>query len=201
MSFGKEEISNLRNALKRRFVSEEAENLAVILLCGCCNDSICYEEIDIAQELKDDMILLAHEERMLLPMKSRLGSAWEDRILDFTEEERYHIPRVVRFMVHNAQSCGEWNCTYAVEEALREAGENNIKEMDQFLNRLIEVAPKYELDIEIIKAIKNELGFDMDMHDTLDRFVRCGIMSPRTGRSLYTGSAKYEINPCLYWDS
>lgn len=201
MTFGKEGISNLRDALNKRFVSEETENIAIILSCGYCNDSICYEEIDIAPELKDDVILLAYEERMLLPIKSRLGSAWEDRILNFTEEERYHIPRVVRFLVQKAQSCGQWNYTFAVEEALREAGENNIKEIDQFLNRLIEMAPRYELDIEIIKAIRNGLGFDMDMHDTLDRFVRCGIMSPLTGRSLHTGSAKYEINPCLYWDS
>ena len=201
MAFGNEEVSNLIHALNKRFVSEEAEKLAQILSCGCDNDSIFYDDIDITPEVKDDLILLAYEERMLLPMKSRLGSAWEDRILSFTEEERYHMPRIVKFLIRKAQSCGEWNCSYAVEEALVEAGENNIKEMKRFLNRLIEMAPKYELDIEIIMAIKNELGFNMDMHDILDRFVRCGIMSPRTGRSLHTGSAKYEINPCLYWDS
>jgi len=41
---------------------------------------------------------------------------------------------------------------------------------------------------------------DLDMHDMLDRLVRCGVASPATQRSLYTGAAKFEMHPCLYWE-
>ena len=69
------------------------------------------------------------------------------------------------------------------------------------LDELKIMAPRYELEIGVIQAVRAELGIEIDMHDMLDRFVRCGIASPRTGRSLHTGSAKYELNPCLYWEA
>ncbi len=52
-----------------------------------------------------------------------------------------------------------------------------------------------------MRAIAAEMGLEMDIHDTLDRFVRCGILSPQTQRSLHTGFSKYEMNPSLYWKS
>ncbi len=191
--------SNLVVSLSNQFSAEEARDLAKLLSCSCQTDSITYEELDLDDEVKDDIILLAYEERVLLPMKSRRGSAWEDRILAFTEGERYHLPRIVRFLIEDTQKSGQWKIEEAVGKALDEAGENDVTVMVDYLNHIKKLAPRYEVEVGVMQAICNELDLNIDMHDTLDRFVRCGIMSPRTQRSLHTGISIYEMNPCLYW--
>lgn len=190
---------NLIKALSGQFSEQEAKDLAVVLSGSCQSDSIIYEEIEIDPELKDDIIMLAFEERVLLPMKSWRGSAWEDRILSFAENERYHIPRIVRFLVKNAQETGRWEIRHALEQSLEEAGETNVNGTISYLQTLIDRSPRFELEVGIMLTIGTELKLEIDMHDTLDRFVRCGIISPRTQRSLHTGFSKYELNPCLYW--
>ena len=193
--------SNMIRSLANQFSEEEAVNLAKLLSQACLRDSLKYDEIEVPDDWKDDIILLAYEERVLLPMKSLRSSAWEDRILNFSEKELYQMPRVVRFLVPNAQITGQWNPGYAVEEALREAGERDIPETTNFLLRLQDLSPQYRLEAGLMKTVSKELGLDLDMHDTIDRFVRCGIMSACTQRSLRSGLSEYEINRCLYWRS
>ncbi|NQT73692.1 MAG: hypothetical protein HQ553_13130 [Chloroflexi bacterium] len=192
-------FSNLVESLSNQFSADEARDLARLFSSSCQADSITYEELDLDAEVKDDIILLAYEERVLLPMKSRRGSAWEDRILAFTEDERYHLPRVVRFLIEDARKSSQWNIDLAIGKALGEAGENNVNNMVDYLNRVKKLSSKYEVEVGVMQVICNELNLNIDMHDTLDRFVRCGIMSPRTQRSLHTGISIYEMNPCLYW--
>ncbi|MBT4511930.1 MAG: hypothetical protein HOC20_06960 [Chloroflexi bacterium] len=194
-------LANVAEALSKQFSLEEARCLAQILSGSFMADSISYDDLDLDPDMKDDMILLAYEKRILLPMKSRRGSAWEDRILTFEETERYHLPRVVRFLIENAKDTGEWNTEPALIKALEEAGEDQIEAIISYLNKLMKRAPKFELEVGVMQAIAAELGLEIDMHDTLDRFVRCGILSPRTQRSLHTGFSKYEMNPSLYWKS
>ncbi len=195
------EITKLAKALSNQFSPEEAQCLAQILSCSCQTDSISYDDLDLDPDVKDDMILLAYEVRILLPMKSRRGSAWEDRILTFEEAERYQLPRIVRFLIEGAKDTGEWNTESALMKSLKEAGEDQLEEIISYLNKLMERAPKFELEVGVMQAIAAELGLEIDMHDTLDRFVRCGILSPRTQRSLHTGFSKYEMNPSLYLNS
>jgi len=197
----KEALSRLSGALSVRFNGEEAGDMAVLLSQCCCGDGICYAEIDIGPGLRDEIVLLACEERLLLPIKSLRGSAWEDRILNLDDNERYRMPRVVKLLVEKADETGEWDLDYALGKALDEAGESDIEGMLRFLHELIAMAPRYEVEVDVMQAVRAELGIEMDMHETLDRFVRSGIMSPRTNRSLQTGSAKYELNPCLYWEA
>ena len=192
-------FSNLVAALSNQFRADEARDLATLLSCVCKADSITYEELDLNDDVKDDTILLAYEERALLPMKSRRGSAWEDRILNFTEDERYHLPRVVKFLVKGAHEKGSWNVDESIGKVLEESGENDVARMVGYLNELITMAPKHEIEVGIMQMVSTKLELEMDMHDTLDRFVRCGIMSPRTQRTIHTGISWYELNPCLYW--
>ncbi len=192
---------NLKKSLSAQFCSDESQYLAGLLFCSYQVDSITYEELNIDDEVKDDIILLAYEERILLPMKSRRGSAWEDRILSFSKGERYHLPRVVQFLVGDAQASAVWNVDESIGKALVEAGESDIVRMVNYLNDLIEVSPKHEIEVGIMQMISNKLDLEMDMHDTLDRFVRCAIMSPRTQRTIHTGISWYELNPCLFWKS
>jgi len=194
------EIALLAEALHQHFPAGEARQLADLLSQAGSRDSISYAEIDLPSSSKDDIILLAYEERLVLPMKSILGSAWADRILDFRQRERYHILRVVRFLVESAQKSGKWQPGYAIREALKEAGESKIEEMLVFIDSLSRLAFRHDIEVGVMQAISTKLGLEMDMHDALDRCTRCGIMSPLTQRSLHTGFAKYEMNPCLCWD-
>jgi hypothetical protein len=193
----REEIDRLSRALRGRFNDEDARNLALLLLQGYYSDSICYAEIDIAPELRDDIVLLAYEERLLIPLK---GSAWDDRVLSLTDSERYALPRIVRILVEKAGQSGEWNTGEAIREALLEAGESDTGGILKFINELRVMAPRFEVDIEVMRLAASELGLQIDLHEVTDRFVRCGIVSPRTGRSLYAGSSRFEINPCLCWE-
>lgn len=186
-------------ALARQFQAEEAEGLTLVLSAGMRADSFAYEEIDLMPEIKDDVILLAFEERAVLPLKSRRGSAWEDRILSFSDGERYQLPRVVRFLALEASRSGRWDIGHALTEVLIEAGEKQVNIMVDYLNRLMERVPAFEMEAGILQSVGEQMGLQMDMHDTLDRLVRCGVMSPRTQLSLHTGVSRFEINPCLYW--
>ncbi|MFO8010078.1 MAG: hypothetical protein R6U89_04600 [Dehalococcoidia bacterium] len=190
---------NLIRALSAYFSQEEAHNIAVILSCCVRDDGIRYNDIGIVPEQKDEIILLAYEERLLLPVKSIRGSAWEDRILNFAENERYHLPRVVKLLALRAEESGLWDCDYAIREALKEAGNQDVEQTVSFLNTVIKMAKNNRMKVSEMQVLQTDLGIDLDMHDTLDHFVRCGIMSPVTQRSLHAGSPMYELNPCMNW--
>ncbi|MFA4836242.1 MAG: hypothetical protein WC749_09265 [Dehalococcoidia bacterium] len=196
-----EGVSNLAHALSNRFSVEESAYLARVLSEACRRESITYEEIDIPPDWKDDIILLAYEERMLLPMKSLRSSAWEDRILSFTEKELYHLPRVMRFLVPRAEETSDWHPEYALAKVLQEAGDNRVQETIDFLSKLKTVAPRCKLEAGRMQSVGADLGLVIDMHDCIDRFVRCGIMSACTQSSLRSGLAEYEINRSIYWET
>ena len=109
------------------------------------------------------------------------------------------MPRVVRGIVLSTEETACWDTEPAIAQALQEAGEDQTDEIVRLLKKLMEAAPGYRLGVERIQSITATLGLRIDMHDTLDRFVRCGIMSACTQGALRTGMAEYEINRCLYW--
>lgn len=193
-------LAHLKRALGARFSPADAADLAVLLSCACRSDTIVYGEIPIGAPAKDETILLAYEERLLLPMKSIRGSAWEDRILTYSEDERYHVPPVVRILVHGAQQTARWDPEWACREALTAVGERAVPQVLRLLAELRSVPPQ-GIEAGIMQAVCTRLGFELDLHDVLDHGVRCGIMSPRTQRSLHTGLAKYELNPSVTWQS
>ena len=196
-----EELYRLTSALNDRFGDGDSLNLAVLLSRGCCGESVAYEDIDIAPESRDDIILLAYEEKLLLPLKSLGGSAWGDRVLTLCEGERYYLPRVVRSAVQTAKETGEWSFACAAEECLKESAVIDEREVSLLLNALQIAAPGGKFDVGEIREARTILNIKFDMHDTIDLLVRCGLISPCTQRSLYTGLAQYEVHPCLYWDS
>jgi hypothetical protein len=172
-----------------------------LLSLGCGNESIAYEDIDLSPESRDDAILLAYEERLLLPLKSLGGSAWGDRVLTLGVGERYYLPKVVRSAVQSAKETGEWSFIYAAGECLKESGIIDEGEVSLLLNALRMAAPGGKFDVGDMQESCTILNINMDMHDTIDLMVRCGLISPCTQRSLYAGLAQYEVHPCLYWDS
>ncbi|MFO8100917.1 MAG: hypothetical protein R6U37_01930 [Dehalococcoidia bacterium] len=193
-------LEKLTKALANYFPHEDAGNLAILLSTGCRRDSLRYEEIDLEDDLKPDVILLAYRERLLVPLKSLSGSAWQDKVFSFADGEFYCLPRLVKSLVIEAEKTGLWDRDTALREVLEEAGDRDVERTLEFLEYIIGLAANYRTQIKEMQAVNSEFDFRLDIHDMLDHFIRCGIMSPLTRVSLLDGSPTYEINPSLRWD-
>ena len=193
-------LDRLARALAKYFSEDDAQNLAGLLSIVCKADSVTYAEIDFADDSKLDTILLAYQKRFLLPLNSMSGSAWEDKIFSFAEDESYYSPRLVKLLVTKAEQTGQWDRDAALREVLKETGDSDVERSIEFLNYIIGLAGNYRVEVKEMQAVNAEFDFRLDMHDVIDRFIRCGIMGPITQASLRTGSPIYEVHPCLRWD-
>jgi len=195
-------MERLAKALSRRFSEKEAFDLAKILYTAHDMGTISYEEIDLSPELKDELLMLLHQQRLLISMRSssRGGSAWKDKILSFEYRERYQMPRVVWHLIERTKETGEWDIKYAEKQCLKEVGEKRIGGVAEFLSTLKMINPDRKVTPEIMQEVGAELNLVLDIHRVIDEFTRCGIISAPIQTSLLSGSAQYEINPSLYWE-
>ena len=192
--------NNLFNVLLNFFPESDAVLLAALLDNHLHKDTICYHEIDVAESQKKDLILLAFEERIMIPVKSRSGPAWEDRIFDFTNEERYFIPPIVKAMVNTIHDTGEPSYDTALRTTLTNVNREDIGGYVKLLQTIMKHADNYTFEIGLLKIFFQKAPVNSDLHDVIDIFVIFGIMSPCPQRSLMTGLSWYEINSTLYWD-
>jgi len=143
MAMGK---SNLFNALLVFFSKSDAFLLSELLKDNLHKETIRYDEIDIKESQKKDVILLAFEERVLIPVKSRSGPAWEDKILDFRNEGRYFIPPVVKAMVHSINDTGKPCCDTAVRKTLANVSQEDVGGLINLLQTTMKHADNYIFD-------------------------------------------------------
>jgi hypothetical protein len=191
---------NLFNALLNFFSETDAFLLAKLLKDNLCKETIRYQEIDIVESQKKDLVLLAFEERILIPVKSWRGPAWEDKILDFNKDGHYFIPPFVKAMVNTICETGKSSCNTAVRKTLTHVIQEDISGFIKLLQTIMKHAYNYKFEIGLLKIFFKETAVGGDLHDIIDTFVICGIMSPCPRKSLMTGLSWYEINPTLYWD-
>lgn len=191
---------NLLNALLTVFSKNDAFLLSKLLKDNLDKETIRHEEIDIVENQKKDLILLAFEERILIPVKSRSGPAWEDKLLDFGKEGFYFIPPVVKAILDTMRETGEISCDTAVRKTLLNVVEKEISGFMKLLHTIMKHANNYIFETGLLDIFFRETAIDCDLHDVVDIFVICGIMSPCPQKSLMTGLTWYEINPTLYWD-
>ncbi len=192
--------NNLLNVLLSFFSKSDAFLLAELLNDNLYKETIRYQEIDIKESQKKDLMLLAFEERILIPVKSRSGPSWEDKILDFRDEGRYFIPPVVKSVVNTICDNGKPSCDTAVRKTLREVAQKDIDGSVKLLQTIMKHADNYVFETGLLEIFFKEAAIDGDLHDIIDIFVIFGIMSPCPHKSLMTGLSWYEINPTLYWD-
>jgi hypothetical protein len=192
--------NNLFNALLNFFPESDAFLLTKFLKDNLCKETIRYEEIDIIESQKKDLILLAFEERILIPVTSRSGPAWEDKILDFRNKSTYFIPPVVKAMLDTMRKTGEPSCETAVRKTLTRVVQKNISGFLNLLQTLMKHADNYTFETGLLEIFFNQATMDCDLHDIIDVFVIFGIISPYSQKSLMTGLSWYEINSTLYWD-
>ncbi|MEJ2658574.1 MAG: hypothetical protein P8012_15525, partial [Desulfobacterales bacterium] len=140
------------------------------------------------------------EERILIPFKSRSGPAWEDKILDFSNEGRYFIPPVVKAIVNTICETGKLSSDTAVRKTLANADREDIDDFIKLLKTTMKHAEHHTFETGLLEIFFKEAAVKCDLHDIIDIFVIYGIISPCPRRSLLTGLSWYEINSTLYWD-
>jgi hypothetical protein len=192
--------NHLFNALSNVFSKSDAFLLTGLLKDNLYKETIRYQEIDIVEDQKKDVILLAFEERILIPVKSRSGPAWEDKILDFRNEGRYFIPPVVKAIVNTICDTGKPSCDTAVRKILANVIQEDIDGFISLLQTTMKHADNYTFEAGLLEIFFREAAVNSDLHDIIDIFVIYGILSPCPQRSLMTGLSWYEINSTLYWD-
>jgi hypothetical protein len=192
--------NNLFNALLKLFSESDSFLLTELLKDNLYKETIRYEEIDIVESQKKDLILLAFEERILILVKSRSGPAWEDKILGFRKEGRYFIPPVVKAIVDTMCETGVPSCDTAVRKTLTNVTQGNRSGFIKLLQTIIKHAGNYTFEAGLLEIFFREADMDGDLHDIIDIFVIYGIMSPCPQKSLITGLSWFEINSTLYWD-
>lgn len=192
--------SNLFNALLNFFSETDAFLLAKLLKDNLYKETIRYQEIDIVESQKKDLILMAFEERVLIPVKSRSGPAWEDKILDFRKDGHYFIPSFVKAMVNTICETGKPSCDTAVRKTLTHVIQEDLSGFIKLLQTIMKHAYNYVFETGLLNIFFKETVVDGDLHDIIDIFVICGMISPCPQKSLMTGLSWYEINPTLYWD-
>lgn len=192
--------NNLFNALLKLFSESDSFLLTELLKDNLYKETIRYEEIDIVESQKKDLILLAFEERILIPVKSRSGPAWEDKILGFRKEGRYFIPPVVKAIVDTMCETGVPSCDTAVRKTLTNVTQEDRSGFIKLLQTIIKHAGNYTFEAGLLEIFFREADMDGDLHDIIDIFVIYGIMSPCPQKSLITGLSWFEINSTLYWD-
>lgn len=192
--------NNLRKSLLNFFPESDAFLLTELLKDNLFKETIRYEEIDIIESHKKDLILLAFEERILIPVTSRSGPAWEDKILDFRKGETYFIPPVVKAILDTMCETGKPSCVTAVRKTLTRVVQKDISGLINLLQTLMKHVNNYIFETGLLEIFFREATMDCDLHDIIDVFVICGIISPCPRKSLMTGLSWYEINSTLYWD-
>jgi hypothetical protein len=192
---------SLLNTLLKFFSRSDAFLLAALLNDALDKDTIRYKEINIMERQKKDLILLAFEERILIPVKSRSGPAWEDKILDFRDEGLYFIPPVVKAMVNTIYDSGKPSCDTAVRKTLANVTRKDTDGFIELLQTTMKHANNYFFEAGLLEIFFKASAMDSDLHDIIDMFAIYGMMSPCPRKSFMTGLSWYEINSTLYWDN
>lgn len=179
-----------------------ASPLAQVLALAAKSGRISYDETQrMIKESADDVLLLASELRLLLPVRTFRSAAWEDRILLIEAGEMYEVPNVVRFLVENAGQTGQWNPGDALSDVFRLAGEPKWERMPMLVERVAEKSQDYRVNAVQIKEACSELGLG-DRVDTLIAELKgSGVMSPKLGSFAQVAKAAaplYELNPSLF---
>jgi hypothetical protein len=186
-------------ALSGRFPEEEAA-------CLCRLVRICfqmvnprYEDIDMTAERKQECLLTAFGERIVLPARSGPGGGWNDRSLRLEAGEYYSMPPVVWHLMRLAQAHGRFMPGTALEEALRTVLGEDTAQTSALLWEACKHAQRHHVEAGLFAVLARNMDLDLDLHETLDRYVLLGVASPYSRADVHTGLVWYEINPGLFW--
>jgi hypothetical protein len=189
----------LEQFLRHRFSPMDAGLLMVFFNHLAGRDFFSDGDLDIPEAEKKDLILLGYEERLFLPVKTKSGPAWEDRIMDFDPTAVYGIPRVVRTLPEAFQESGGFSFQGIVEATVSGLLPGSTDPVVPLLEMLIPNCRARCFEVGLLSLFYERFRFDLDLHGLLDFFVISGMMSACPQKSLRTGLSFYEVSPVLFW--
>lgn len=183
-------------------MNELAEKLARILDIARVEKSVTYEQVEaIAGNNAEDLLLVAWEWRLLIPIRTSRCGEWDDRVLVLSPGEKYEMPNVSRLMVKYASITGVWDSSKAVTAFFEDAGEPLWRLIPSLVQRMKEGCPSQGIDARQIKVACREMGFG-ERTDTIIAILKgAGVISPKLGSLSFvsrTQTPLYEINPLLF---
>ena len=196
-------MDKLEKALSSFLIPGEiAAQLAQVLAHACMTGRVSYSDAErIAKGGTEDVLLLASEWRLLLPVRTSKSAAWEDRVLLLESGEMYEMPNISRYLVENASHTGRWDAAYAIARLFRVMEEPRWDQMSKVIERVSEEAKDYRVNALQIKQVCAEMGMG-DRIDTLIAELKgSGVMSPRLSslaEVAKAGAPIYELNPSLF---
>jgi len=171
-------IGNLEEAFKERFPGEDVEPIAEILSIAAEKGSVVYDELDMREDVKDDLLLLLEKERLLIPVRTSRALAWEDRVILFRRGEVFEMPNVIGHLMRYVEKTGEWDPDHAVRRYLEEIGEKAPEEILSLFNRVKGDARDYRITPEAILRASEELNLTAEMGRIIAELKGGGIISP-----------------------
>lgn len=187
-------IENLEGALKKRFPREDVKPIAEILSVAAKKGRIIYDELEMQEDVKEDLLLLLDGEKLLIPVRTSRALAWEDRIMMFRSGEVFEMPNVIRHLIRYAEETGEWNPDHAVRGYLGEIGETEPGKILSLFNKVKENVIDYRITPEVILKAYEGLNLTAKIGRIIAELKGGDIMSPcLRDPSLL----RYEINPSL----
>ncbi len=187
-------MENLEEAVKKRFPGEDARAITKILSIAVEKSRVVYDELDMREDMKDDLLLLLEKERLLIPVRTSRALAWEDRMILFRRGEVFEMPNVIGHLIRYVKKTGEWDPDHAVRRYLEEIGEKAPEEILTLFNNVKKDSKDYKITPEAILRASEELNLTAEMGRIIAELKGGGIISPclrNPSRLLY------EINPSL----
>lgn len=160
-----------------------------------------YQEIrEIIKDDPEDMLLLAEEWRLLLPVRTAKSSSWEDRLLLIKEGEVYEIPNIIRCLVREALQTATWNPENAIIELFKEFGDPDWEQIPGLVRSIAEKATDHKITGNQIKKTCLQFGLKNRVDGLIAELKAAGIISPKLGSipDLFRArSPIYELNPSI----
>jgi hypothetical protein len=195
----REPVQLLEFALRTQFGKVDAHFLSLLLLPCLEVETMSYGEISLPRDQKNEYILMAFEERLLIPVQDKRGIGWDDCGLRIEDKESYCMPCLCRDILKMALSSGKLDSEQAVRNILAKDAQRDCEQIFGFLCILKRHAQSLRFEAGLLPVIIQSMDFKEDMHALIDFLVLLGIISPSKTSSMAKGLAWFEINPCLYW--
>jgi len=175
--------------------------LSQVLAYAAVKETVSYQEIkEIIKDDTEDLLLLADEYRLLLPVRTVKGASWEDRLLLIKEGEVYEIPNVIRYLVREALQTAKWNPENAIIELFKEFGDPDWEQIPGLVKSIAEKATDHKITGNQIKKICLQSALSNRVDGLIAELKAAGIISPKLGfipDVLGARSPIYELNPSI----
>ena len=194
--------SNLKGALMCFLEDETVASSMAETLTLASKGLISYEEVsEQCGENAEDVVLVALQWRLLLPVRAIRCMEWDDRLLVIDPGETYAMPNVVKWLVDHANDTGEWSPDHALTMLFDTMGDPFYRHIPQLVERLITRAQNHRISAAKIIECCRDVGLSDRVDSLIAELKGSGVMSPRLGPLADVVNARggpiYELNPCL----